>query len=158
MLALLLALFSTQTVYASGLKGIEAFQRGKYEEALKYLHPAAEAGDPSAMYVLGRMYASGRGIAKDENAATALFLKAANLGQPEAQHSLGSALMLGEGIDQDMVEALKWFIISGRAGNKASITYTKSIAKFLSLDMLREAKSKAQKWEKAQSEKEADAK
>ncbi|MFT5488108.1 MAG: TPR repeat protein [Paracoccaceae bacterium] len=157
-LALLLALFATQTVYASAQKGIQAFQRGKYEEALKYLQPAAEAGDASAMYVLGQMYASGRGITKDEKAATDLFLKAANLGDPNAQQSLGSALMLGEGIEQDMVEALKWFIISGRAGNKDALSYTKTVGRFLSRDMQREARGKALEWQKANAKKDADAK
>jgi len=117
-IAFLLALFATHAAYASAQKGIQAFQHGKYKEALKYLQPAAEAGDAGAMYVLGQMYASGRGITKDEKAATDLFLKAANLGNADAQQSLGSALMLGEGIEQDMVEALKWFIISGRGGQQ----------------------------------------
>ena len=148
-LALLLALFTTQTAYASAQKGIQAFQRGKYEEALKYLQPAAEAGDASAMYVLGQMYASGRGITKDEKAASDLFLKASNLGDPNAQQSLGSALMLGEGIEQDMVEALKWFIISGRAGNKDAISYTEKVGRFLSRDMQREARHKAREWQNA---------
>lgn len=157
-LALLLTLFATQVVYASAQKGIQAFQRGKYEEALKYLQPAAEAGDASAMYVLGQMYASGRGIAKDEKAASDLFLKAANLGDPNAQQSLGSALMLGEGIEQDMVEALKWFIISARAGNKGAISYTQKVGRFLSRDMQREARQKALAWQKAHTEKDPDAK
>lgn len=106
-IAFLLALFTTHAAYASAQKGIQAFQHGKYKEALKYPQPAAEAVDAGAMYALGQMYASDRGIAKDEKAATDLFLKAANLGNADAQQSLGSALMLGEGIEQDMVEALK---------------------------------------------------
>lgn len=157
-LALLLTLFATQAAYASGQKGIQAFQRGKYEEALKYLQPAAEAGEASAMYVLGQMYASGRGIAKDEKMATDLFHKAANLGDPNAQQSLGSALMLGEGIEQDMVEALKWFIISGRAGNKDALAYAQKVGRFLSRDMQREARGKAFAWQKAHAEKDPDTK
>jgi TPR repeat protein len=97
-LAFLLTLFTTQTAYASAQKGFQAFQRSKYEEALKYLQPAAAAGDAGAMYVLGQRYASGRGIAKDGKAAANLLLKAANLGDPNAQQSLGSALMLSEEI------------------------------------------------------------
>ena len=155
--ALLIALTAPQTVYASAQKGIQAFQRAKYEEALKYLLPAVEAGEASAMYVLGQMYASGRGIAKDEKAATDLFLKAANLGDPNAQQSLGSALMLGEGIEQDMVEALKWFIISARAGNKGAISYTQKVGRFLSRDMQREARGKALEWQKANPRKDPDA-
>jgi uncharacterized protein len=134
-LSLFVLLIAAPAVFASAQKGIDAFQRGKYDEAVKYLQPAAEAGDAGAMYVLGQMYASGRGIAKDEKAATELFLKAANLGDANAQQSLGSALMLGEGIEQDMVEALKWFIISGRAGNKDAISYAQKVGRFLSRDM-----------------------
>ncbi len=156
-LALLLTLFTMHTAYASAQKGIQAFQRGKYEEALKYLKPAVEAGDASAMYVLGQMYASGRGIAKDEKAATDLFLKAANLGDANAQQSLGSALMLGEGIEQDMIEALKWFIISARAGNKDAAAYTEKVGRFLSRDMQREARAKALEWQKANAGKDSDA-
>lgn len=152
----MLTLCVTQTAYASAQKGIQAFQRGKYEEALKYLQPAAEAGEASAMYVLGQMYASGRGITKDEKMATGLFLKAANLGDANAQQSLGSALMLGEGIEQDMVEALKWFIISARAGNKDAASYTAKVGRFLSRDMQREARQKALEWQKANTGKDAD--
>lgn len=157
-LALLVALCTIQVAHASAQKGIQAFQRGKYEEALKYLQPAADAGDPGAMYVLGQMYASGRGIAKDEKAASALFLKAAELGDANAQQSLGSALMLGEGIEQDMVEALKWFIISARAGNKDAASYTQKVGRFLSRDMQREARLKALEWQQAHGKKDADAK
>lgn len=155
-IALLLALFITQTAYASAQKGIQAFQRGKYEEALKYLKPASEAGEASAMYVLGQMYASGRGVTKDEKMAAGLFQKAADLGHPGAQQSLGSALMLGEGIEQDMVEALKWFIISARAGNKDAAAYTQKVGRFLSRDMQREARTKALKWQQANTKKETD--
>jgi TPR repeat protein len=154
-IAFLLALFTTPAAYASAQKGIQAFQHGKYKEALKYLQPAAEAG---AMYALGQMYASDRGIAKDEKAATDLFLKAANLGNTDAQQSLGSALMLGEGIEQDMVEALKWFITSGRGGNKDAISYTAKVGRFLSREMQREARQKARDWQKANAPKDPDAK
>lgn len=148
-LSFFVLLFAAPGVHASAQKGIEAFQRGKYDEAVKYLQPAAEAGDAGAMYELGQMYASGRGIAKDEKAATELFLKAANLGDANAQQNLGSALMLGEGIEQDMVEALKWFIISGRAGNQEAVTYAQKVGRFMSRDMQREARQKALEWQKA---------
>tara|TARA_R110000868_G_scaffold6363_7_gene36113 strand:- start:6765 stop:7271 length:507 start_codon:yes stop_codon:yes gene_type:complete len=143
----------SQAAYASAQKGVEAFQRGKYEVALKYLKPAAKDGDAAAMYVLGQMYASGRGIEKDEKLAAGYFMKAAELGNADAQQSLGSALMLGEGIEQDMIEALKWFIISSRGGNKSATEYTAKVGRFLSKDMQREARSKAMEWQKAHTKK-----
>ena len=75
-------------------------------------------------------------------------MKAAELGNPGAQQSLGSALMLGEGIEQDMVAALKWFIVSARAGNKEASDYTNKVGRFLSRDMQREARMMAIDWKK----------
>ena len=143
---------SWQAAYAVG-QGVEAFQRGKYEEALKHLEPAAKAGDAEALYVLGQMYGSGRGVKKDEKKAAEFFMKAADLGNPGAQQSLGSALMLGEGIEQDMVAALKWFILSARAGNKEAANYASKVGRFLTRDMQREARKMAIDWKKAHDEK-----
>lgn len=140
---------TAHTAYASAQKGVQAFQRGKYETALKHLEPAAKAGEADAMYVLGQMYASGRGVKKDEKRAADYFKKAAELGNAGAQQSLGSALMLGEGIEQNMVEALKWFIISARAGNKGSADYTRKVGRFLSREMQLEARAMALEWQKA---------
>jgi TPR repeat protein len=80
-------------------------------------------------------------------------MKAAELGNPGAQQSLGSALMLGEGIEQDMVAALKWFIVSARAGNKEASNYANKVGRFLSRDMQREARMMAIDWKKANDEK-----
>ena len=145
----IVAYSALHAAHATALKGTQAFQRGKYEDALKFLKPAAESGDAGAMYVLGQMYASGRGIKKDEKLAADYFFKSAKLGNAAAQQSLGSALMLGEGITQDMVEALKWFIISARAGNKDAQAYTKRVGGLLSRDMQREARMKARDWKTA---------
>jgi len=148
----IVAFGALHAAHATALKGTQAFQRGKYEEALKYLKPVADAG---AMHVLGRIYTSGRGIEKDEKLATDYFLKVAALGNTAAQQSLGSALMLGEGIEQDMVEALKWFIISARAENKDAMAYTKWVGGLLSRDMQREARMKAVKWKQSHDKKTA---
>lgn len=129
--------------------GVSAFQRGQYGEALKHLAPAAEAGDAAAMFVLGKMYTSGTGVAKDHARAADFFHAAAERGHAEAQQSLGSALMLGDGIDQDMVEALKWFILSAHAGNKSAAAYAGNVAKFMSRDMHRDARSRARVWQQA---------
>ncbi|MGB0632073.1 MAG: tetratricopeptide repeat protein [Alphaproteobacteria bacterium] len=135
--------------FASSQKGISAFQRGKYEDALKYLEPAAEKGDAEALYYLGRMYSAGQGVAKDQQKATDFFKKAAEGGSAGAQQSLGSALMLGEGIETDMIEALKWFIISARAGNKDASNYAGRVARFMTRAQRLEARKKALAWQQA---------
>jgi hypothetical protein len=56
-----------------------------------------------------------------------------------------------------MVEALKWFIISGNTGNKDPISFTKKVGRFLSCDMQREARNKAQEWQNANPDKDPPA-
>ncbi len=146
-IALAMLLLSGQAAVATTAQGVAAFQRGKYEEALKFLVPQAENGDSGAMFALGQMYATGRGVEKDLKKAADYFHKASELGNAEAQQSFGSALMLGEGVEQDMIEALKWFIVSARKGNKAANVYAGNVARFMTRDMRLEARSKALKWQ-----------
>jgi TPR repeat protein len=146
-IALAMLLVSGHAAVATTAQGVAAFQRGKYPEALKFLVPQAEKGDPDTMFALGQMYATGRGVEKDQQKAVAYFHKAAELGNADAQQSYGSALMLGEGVEQDMIEALKWFIVSARKGNKAATVYGGNVAKFMTREMRLEARSKALKWQ-----------
>ena len=46
-------------------EGLDAFDRGDYETALKEWRPLAEQGDPLAQSYLGGMYAEGEGLPKD---------------------------------------------------------------------------------------------
>ena len=99
------------------------------------------------------MYGAGQGVPKDQKKAAELFKKAAEGGSPGAQQSLGSALMLGEGIETDMIEALKWFIVSARAGNKDANAYAGRVARFMTRQQRLEARKKTLAWQKAHGEK-----
>lgn len=55
-----------------------------YVKASDGLHRLAEAGNGQAMYVLGVMYAYGRGVARDEEQARLWLMQAANQKVPEA--------------------------------------------------------------------------
>jgi len=46
-------------------KGLDAYERGDYDTALKEFRPLAEQGDPLAQANLGGMYAEGEGLLKD---------------------------------------------------------------------------------------------
>jgi len=45
--------------------GLDAYERGDYDTALKEFRPLAEQGDPLAQSYLGGMYAEGEGLPKD---------------------------------------------------------------------------------------------
>ena len=65
-----------------------AFVRGDYEIAIKELRPLAEQGNAEAQKNLGKMYADGRGVAKDRAEAVKWYRKAADQGHTEAQKVL----------------------------------------------------------------------
>ncbi len=46
-------------------EGLDAYERGDYETALKEWRPLAEQGDPLAQSYLWGMYAEGEGLPKD---------------------------------------------------------------------------------------------
>ena len=65
-------------------KGAEAYERGDYAAALQEWRPLAEAGDADSQYMLGRLYATGRGLLQDYVQAHLWFNLAAVRGKSEA--------------------------------------------------------------------------
>lgn len=80
-----------------------------HAESLKWYRMAAEQGDASAQYSVGRMYAHGEGVNKDNSEAVKWWIKAANQGYDFAQNDLGAAYESGDGVAQDSAEAVKWY-------------------------------------------------
>ena len=89
---------ATQDVYV----GVQAYQRGDYETALKNFRSLAEIDldytqlrigendpdiNPLAQYYLGMMYCLGRGGPQDHAKATEWFHKAAKGGNANAQNA-----------------------------------------------------------------------
>jgi TPR repeat protein len=129
-------------------EGINAFNAADYKTARTELAPAAKAGDPHAVYYLGRLYAAGLGgLKKDPARAAKLYRQAAEAGIPEAQHALGIALSLGEGVDQDFVESLTWFMLAAKAGNQSAKQFGDRIAAYMTREMVLEARRKMRAWE-----------
>jgi len=60
--------------------------------ALDWYRQGAEAGIASAQYRVGRMYARGEGVARDDKAAVDWLMKAAQQGHPEARKEAGELL------------------------------------------------------------------
>jgi TPR repeat protein len=86
-----------------------AYQKGDYETALRLARPLAEQGDDRAQSVLGRMYARGRGVPRDDVEAVRWFRSAAEQGNAAAQLNLGNMYADGNGVPQDYAEAAKWY-------------------------------------------------
>lgn len=89
---------------------------GCKDEQLERLHMTAEHGDTDAQYLLGKMYAKGGSVRKDEDKATYWYKKAfsgyqtiAEQGNPAAQLTLGLMYLKGDGISKDDIKAFQWF-------------------------------------------------
>src|SRR3954451_12402561 len=71
--------------------GMRWFDRDRYDEAIHYWKPLAEAGDCDAQYRYGTLFLLGAGVPKAPGTAVEWWLKAANQGQYRAQVALGHA-------------------------------------------------------------------
>lgn len=82
----------------------------------------AKEGDAPAQRELGRLYAEGTGVPKDETEAVRWYRLAAGQGDAEAQFLLGVCYAKGLGSPPDPEEANKWFRRAARQGHsKAAV-------------------------------------
>lgn len=112
------------------LKGLSAWLRRDYATAREILLPLAHQGDPPAQYLLGDMYARGRGVPEDHREAVRWWRRAAEQGQSGAQDWLGTlydlAYMSGGdmavlgSLPQDKAEGAKWYRRAAEQGHASA--------------------------------------
>ena len=97
-----------------------------------FRYAASYFGDPEAQYLLGQLYLSGEGAARDPVQASRWFSLAANKGQRSAQAVLGSMLFKGEDISRQAALGLFWLTIAkdgaGQDENWITETYSSAFA------------------------------
>lgn len=85
-------------------------------DAVKWLSSASAKGEPAAQFRLATLYASGRGVGKDEAKAFQLLLSAASGGNRSAMYTLGVAYVQGKGTPANLTEAARWFLQAAQLG------------------------------------------
>mmetsp|Transcript_42245 Transcript_42245/g.108783 ORF Transcript_42245/g.108783 Transcript_42245/m.108783 type:complete len:478 (-) Transcript_42245:502-1935(-) len=90
-------------------KGVEAYQKGDYEAAVKCFITAVDEESVPAVTLLGLCYANGHGVDKDESKAAQLYEIAAQQGDLTAILSLGIAYEYGKGVDKNEVKAVELY-------------------------------------------------
>ena len=93
-------------------KGKEGYNKGDYDEALKYWTKASELGDIEAQFRLGWMYWRGEYVDKDEDKGIYHYEKAAIGGHPDARCYLGCI----EGTNGNFDRSTKHSIIAANLG------------------------------------------
>lgn len=98
-------------------EGHLAFRSGDYRRAYGAL-VVQSADDPSAAFLLGRMFAEGLAVPANPAAATRAFQSAAERGHRDAAYAL--ALQYRGGPDADFTQALHWFEQAALLGDAAA--------------------------------------
>ena len=97
--------------------GEEAYQNEDYEKALRYLVPAAEAGNPRAQFRLATMYDFAKGVEHDAEKAVKYYILAAEQGHMNAQYNLAISYETGDGVEQSYEMAVKYYIMAADQGH-----------------------------------------
>ena len=97
--------------------GVDAYDRGDYEEAFILWQSFANQGDPRAQYRLGQMYATGIGVRQDVGAALHWTRRAAEQGVVEARYDLALRYSLGRGVRADAAQAAHWYGLLAEDGH-----------------------------------------
>ena len=78
---------------------------------------ATSENDPAAQYFLGRRYAAGFGVKKDQVLAANWYLKAAKQGHIKALYEMGQIYNKGTGVKKDFQSAYECFLKAAREGH-----------------------------------------
>ena len=94
-----------------------AFAQGQYLTAKALAEADAARGIATGCTILGRIYAEGLGVSRDEALAAEWFERGAELGETEAAFAYGLMLAEGTGVAKDKVKAGQMFEFVARTGH-----------------------------------------
>jgi TPR repeat protein len=86
-------------------------------DVVGHLQRVADAGNAHLMYVMGRLYASGNGVPRDEERAVSWYRRSADAGDASAMTALAVALLDGRGAPIDNQEGLRKLKIAAANNN-----------------------------------------
>ena len=115
------ASINSEELYKRGLDFFHGKENEKpsYDKALELFTAAAAAGNDSAMYLLGNMYANGKGVEQDYSKAMDWYRKAANYFNASAMCQIGYMYENAQGVAPSFKSAMEWY---ERAANNGSVT------------------------------------
>ena len=91
---------------------------GSHAQALALFREAAAKKSAGATASLGVMYATGRGVARDYDAAMRYYQAAARMGSAHGIEGIGVLYANGQGVERNMAEALAHWLVAASAGDE----------------------------------------
>ena len=147
-LSVVVGLFFTllAPAWADYQAGVDAYERGDYETALKEWRPLANQGLAVAQNNLGWMYDQGEGVAQDYTEAMKWSRLAADQGLAAAQNNLGAMYINGEGVRRNYVQGYMWLSLAAKQGYKRAVLPQGQLEREMTPDELAEAQRLAREW------------
>jgi len=93
------------------------YKANRFSEAATLFDQACSAGSREACDNLGVMYASGKGVARDDARAAALYATACNAGNALGCNNLGNIYASGRGVSKDNAQAASLYTKACADGN-----------------------------------------
>lgn len=137
----------TPIAHADFQAGADAYKRGDYLTALQEWRPLANQFDADAQFLLGRLYAEGKGVPQNEKEAVRCWRFAATQRHVHAQYSLGHAYAIGQGVPVDVVQAHMWLSLATAQGQKNALDERDDLATKMTATQIAEAQRLAQEWD-----------
>tara|TARA_B100001013_G_scaffold319096_1_gene227775 strand:- start:70 stop:597 length:528 start_codon:yes stop_codon:yes gene_type:complete len=131
------------TVGAVFWKGLEAYQNGDYETALREWRPLAEQGHAEAQFWLGVMYYEEKGVPQDYQTAVKWLRSAAQQEHTTAQKILGGMYYEGQGVDKNLVYAYMWLDIAASQEDRQAAKARDRVAKEMTRSQIERAQDLA---------------
>lgn len=99
-------------------KAVALSRDARYAESAQWYERAATRNHPRAQFVLGSMYRSGKGVARDPGTAVQWYVRSAALGNAWAQFSLGNMYIRGEGVPRNEAEGARLYRLAARQNHR----------------------------------------
>lgn len=143
---LLVAVLATHADAQNFKTGLDAYDRGDYETALKEWRPLAERGDARAQFNLGIIHFNAQSVPHDPIKTVQWYRAAADQGYGPAQAGLAFMYETGQGILQNYIEAYKWLTLAARSGVEGDDA-RKTLAAKMTAEQISEAEQAAALWQ-----------
>lgn len=102
-----------------------------------------ERGNARAQFELGKMYATGDGVPRNDEEALKWLQLAAAQGHANAQYHLGLMHKDGRGTEKNFVEAYKWLNLSATRGSPNAGVMMETVGRLMSREQIAEAQRAA---------------
>lgn len=99
------ALLAAPSFSADFVDGLEAYDAGRYADALAEWRALAAEGHLDSMVAIAGLYEAGAGVTRDYRQAAHWYRRAADCGHVVAQLNLGDLYGRGQGVQRDLVWA-----------------------------------------------------